>query len=76
MASESCYVWIATKSQTVARSFRDCYGTLGLRRCKSDSNLYCHKSRSLYVLADVGDLLIVGDAKLEKEFIDALSKVH
>ena len=42
---------------------------LGLRRCKSDSNLYCHKSRSLYVLADVGNLLIVGDAKLKKEFI-------
>ena len=47
---------------------------LGFRRCKSDSNLYCHKSRSLYVLAYIDDLLIVGDAKLKKEFIDALSK--
>ena len=47
---------------------------LGFRRCKSDSNLYCHKSRSLYVLAYVDDLLIVGDAKLKKEFIDALGK--
>ena len=47
---------------------------LGFRRCKSDSNLYCHKSRSLYVLAYVDDLLIVGDAKLKKEFIEALSK--
>ena len=47
---------------------------LGFRRCKSDSNLYCHKSRSLYVLAYVDDLLIVGDAELKKEFIDALSK--
>ena len=46
----------------------------GFRRCKSDSNLCCHKSRSLYVLAYVDDLLIVGDAKLKKEFIDALSK--
>ena len=47
---------------------------LGFRRCKSDSNLYCHKSRSLYVLAYVDDLLIVGDANLKKEFIEALSK--
>ena len=47
---------------------------LGFRRCKSDSNLYCHKSRSLYVLAYVDDLLIVGDAKLKKEFIEALRK--
>ena len=47
---------------------------LGFRRCKSDSNLYCHKSWSLYVLAYVDDLFIVGDAKLKKEFIDALSK--
>ena len=53
---------------------------LGFRRCRSDSNLYCHKSRSLYVLAYVDDLLIVGDAKfkkdakLKKEFIEALSK--
>ena len=47
---------------------------LGFRRCKSDSNLYCHKSRSLYVLAYVDDLLIVGDAKLNKEFVEALSK--
>ena len=47
---------------------------LGFRRCKSESNLYCHKSRSLYVLAYVDDLLIVGDPKLKKEFIDPLSK--
>ena len=31
-------------------------------------------SRSLYVLAYVDDLLIVGDVKLKKEFIEALSK--
>ena len=40
----------------------------------SDSNRYCHKSRSLYVLAYVDDLLLVGDAKLKKEFNEALSK--
>ena len=76
MASESCYVWIATKSKLWQDHFATVMEHLGLRRCKSDSNLYCHKSRSLYVLADGGDLLIVGDAKLKKEFIDALSKVH
>ena len=47
---------------------------LGFGRCKSDGNLYCHKSRSLYVLAYVDDLLIVGDPKLKQECIEALSK--
>ena len=46
---------------------------LGFRRCKSDSNLFCHSSKNLYVLADL-DLLIVGDPELQKAFLDSLSK--
>ena len=47
---------------------------LGFRRCKSDSNLYCHKSRDLYVLAYVDDLLIAGDLQLQQEFLQSLGK--
>ena len=47
---------------------------LGFRRCKSDSNLYCHSSKNLYVLAYVDDLLIVGDSELQKKFLEELSK--
>ena len=47
---------------------------LGFRRCKSDSNLYCHSSKNLYVLAYVDDLLIVGDPELQKAFLENLSK--
>ena len=48
--------------------------TLGFRRCKSDSNLYCHPSKELYILAYVDDLLIIGDAQKTKDFVDPLSK--
>ena len=47
---------------------------LGFRRCKSDSNLYCHSSKNLYVLAYVDDLLIVGNSELQKKFLEELSK--
>ena len=47
---------------------------LGFRRCKSDSNLYCHSSKNLYVLAYDDDLLIVGDSELQKKFLEKLSK--
>ena len=47
---------------------------LGFRRCKSDSNLYCHSSKQLYVLAYVDDLMIVGDPEQSKAFIDSLNK--
>ena len=74
MAIESRDVWSSSKSTSLAGSYASVMERLGFRRCKSDSNLCCHKSRSLYVLAKVDDLLIVGDAKLKKEFIEALSK--
>ena len=48
--------------------------TLGFRRCKSDSNLYCHPSKELYILAYVDDLLLIGDAQKTKDFVDPLSK--
>ena len=67
-------VWIRQSPKLWQDHFATVMENLGFRHCKSDSNLYCHKSRSLYVLAYVDDLLIVGDAKLKKEFIDALSK--
>ena len=47
---------------------------LGFRRCKSDSNLYCHPSKELYVLAYVDDLLIVGSPEKTEEFVDQLNK--
>ena len=47
---------------------------LGFRRCRSDSNLYCHKSRDLYVFAYVDDLRIAGDLQLQQEFLDSLGK--
>ena len=47
---------------------------LGFRRCKSDSNLYCHKSRDLYVLAYVDDLLSAGDLQLQQELLDPLEE--
>ena len=47
---------------------------LGFRRCKSDSNLYCHMSRDLYLLAYVDDLLVAGDLQLQQEFLDSLGK--
>ena len=47
---------------------------LGFRRCKSDSNLYCHPSKELYVLAYVDDLLIIGDEQKTKDFVEQLNK--
>ena len=47
---------------------------LGFRRCKSDSNLYCHSSCELYVLAYVDDLTIVGEPQQAKAFIEALNQ--
>ena len=47
---------------------------LGFRRCKSDSNLYCHPSKELYVLAYVDDLLIIGNPEKAKEFVEQLNK--
>ena len=49
-------------------------GRLGFRRCKSDPNLYCHKSGRLYVLAYVDDLLVVGTDEMRKEFMSRLSE--
>ena len=46
---------------------------LRFRRCKSDSNLYCHESGKLYVLAYVDDLLVVGTDEMRKEFMSRLS---
>ena len=46
----------------------------GFRRCKSDSNLYCHPSKELYVLAYVDDLLIIGNLEKSKEFVEQLKK--
>ena len=42
---------------------------LGLRRCKSDPNLYCHESGRLYVLAYVDDLSVVGTDEMRKSFM-------
>ena len=47
---------------------------LGLRRCKSDSNLYCHSSRELCALAYVDDLMIVGETQQAKALIEALNQ--
>ena len=47
---------------------------LGFHRCKTDSNLYCHKSTELYVLCYVDDLLVCGTPERTKEFTDKLSQ--
>ena len=47
---------------------------LGIRRCKSDPNLYCHESGRLYVLAYVDDLLVVGTDEMRKSFMSQLSE--
>ena len=47
---------------------------LGFHRCKTDSNLYCHKSTELYVLCYVDDLLVCGTPERTKEFTDRLSQ--
>ena len=47
---------------------------LKFKRCKSDGNLYCHESGSLFVLAYVDDLLIIGDDKLKRQFLEELQK--
>ena len=47
---------------------------LGFRCCKSDTSLYVHKARDLYVLAYVDDLLIAGDLHLQQEFLESLGK--
>ena len=47
---------------------------LGVRRYKSDPNLYCHESGELYVLAYVDDLLVVGTERMRKEFMSKLSE--
>ena len=47
---------------------------MGFRRCKSDSNLYCHESGRRYVLAYVDDLLVVGTDEMCKDFMSKLSE--
>ena len=47
---------------------------LGFHRCKTDSNLYCHKSTELYVLCYVDDLQVCGTPERTKEFTDRLSQ--
>ena len=47
---------------------------LGVHRCKTDSNLYCHDSSELYVLRYIDDLLVCGTPERTKEFTDRLSQ--
>ena len=47
---------------------------LGFRRCKSDTNLYCHEPGKLHVLAYVVDLLAVGTDEMRKSFMSQLSE--
>ena len=47
---------------------------LGFHGCKTDSNLYCHKSTELYVLCYKDDKLVCGTPERTKEFTDRLSQ--
>ena len=47
---------------------------LGMKRCKTDANLYCHESRSLYVLWYVDDIQVCGNDPLIDEFLKKLSE--
>ena len=40
-----------------------------------DSNLYCHKSRKLYVPAHVDDLLVAGADDVRKPFMSDVGRV-
>ena len=44
--------------------FQSVTAKLGMKRFKTDANLYCHESRSLYVLCYVDDILVGGDDPL------------
>ena len=54
--------------------FQNIMAKLGMKRCKTDANLYCHDSRSLYARCYVDDILVCGDGPLTDEFIKSLSE--
>ena len=54
--------------------FQSVMAELGMKGFKTDANLYCHESRSLYVLCYVDDILACGDDPLIDEFITTLSE--
>ena len=68
-------MWIETGSEIVPEHFAEVMTSrMGFRRCKSDSNLYCHELGRLYVLAYVDDLLVVGTDEMRKDFMSKLSE--